>query len=953
MDDRELPDRNLTRDGHRRRDVIPAAIIKGIDWFIPYHVANGDRDLLRRTRLVVVFGWVLFVLAILFAGISLAMGNSASAWAHAAGAGAGLITVCLVLRKSSCFVAGNMLAAVFFCVLTAAACCVGGRGTLTLPWYAAVPVVALATAGQRSGFFWLATTLLSLGAFYGMGYRGEAFTGGPLDDRLALAFLLSLIFLDILMFSLAFLYEAAKSHALDALRASEELFRQFAVASSSGIGMGTSTGKVVFGNAAMLRIVEEESEGNFVGKSFFQYYRPEDAERLTQEILPIVLEEGQWVGEIPILSARGNLIAAEHRLFLVRDEQGKFCMLGNIITDVRQRKQTEAAMEKRLVALTRPLADTDGITFEELFNLKDIQRLQDDFARATGVSSIITRTDGTPITAPSNFTRLCHDIIRRTEKGCALCMQSDSELGCFKPDGPTVQACLSAGLLSAGAAILVGGKHIANWIIGQARDERQTEEEMRQFARNIDADEDLAVEAFREVPKMSRERYEHVAQSLYTLASQLSDMAYQNVQQARFITERKRIEAELAHARDEAEAAAKVKSEFLANMSHEIRTPMTAILGFSEMLMDDKMEPRQMEAVTTIRRNGEYLLQIINDILDLSKIEAGRLEAEYVPCSPSQILSEVISLMRVRAQEKGLPLEIRFDGTMPQSIQSDPIRLRQILINLTANAVKFTETGSVCVEARMVGAGSADPKLQVDVIDSGIGMSAEQTARLFKPFTQVDSSSTRRYGGTGLGLVISKRLAESLGGDITVRSVLGEGTTFTLTVTTGPLEGQAVLGEPDPLPSQSDRCDNREAVGIAAGCRVLLAEDGPDNQRLISLLLKKAAIDVEVSENGRDACDRALRAQDEGTPFDVILMDMQMPVMDGYDATRELRRAGYTGAIIAVTANAMSTDREKCLAAGCDSYLTKPVDRQGLISAVSEYRGLAGRRAEQAVQLGL
>ncbi len=952
MNERELFDRHLTRDGHRRRDAIRAAIVKGIDWFIPDAVANDGGDLLLRARLVVVFGWVLFVLALVFAGISLAMGNLASAWGHAVGASVGLITVCLVLRKSSCFVAGNVLAAVFYGVLTAVACCVEGRGALTLPWYAAVPVVALATAGQRSGFFWLATTLLSLGVFYELGYRNEGFTGGRLEDHLALAFLLSQVFLDILMFSLAFLYEAAKSDALDAHRASEELFRQFAVASSSGVGMGSPTGEVVFGNAAMLRIVEEESEGSFVGKSFFEYHRPEDAERLKQEILPIVLEEGQWVGEIPILSARGNLIAAEHRMFLVRDEQRKFCMVGNIITDIRQRKQAEAAMKKRLVALTRPLADANGITFEELFNLKDIQRLQDDFARATGVSSIITRTDGTPITAPSNFTRLCHDIIRRTEKGCVLCMQSDSALGCFKPDGPTIQACLSAGLLSAGAAIRVGGTHIANWIIGQTRDERQTEEEMRQFARNIGADEDLVVEAFREVPEMSRERHRHVAQSLYTLANQLSDMAYQNMQQARFITERKRIEGELAHARDEAETAAKVKSEFLANMSHEIRTPMTAILGYTEILMGDKMEPRQLEAVTTIRRNGEYLLQIINDILDLSKIEAGKLEVERIPCSPSQILGEVVSLMRVRAQEKRLPLEIRFDGTMPESIQSDPIRLRQILINLTANAVKFTETGSVCVEARIVGARSADPKLQVDVIDTGIGMSAEQTARLFKPFTQVDSSSTRRYGGTGLGLVISKRLAESLGGDITVRSVLGEGTTFTLTVTTGALEGQAVPGEPDQLPSQSDRWDNREVVGIGAGCRVLLAEDGPDNQRLISLLLKKAGMDVEVSENGRDACDRVLRARDEGRPFDVILMDMQMPVMDGYDATRELRGDGYTGAIIAVTAHAMSTDREKCLAAGCDGYLTKPVDREGLISAVWEYRGVAGRRAEPVVEFG-
>ena len=394
-------------------------------------------------------------------------------------------------------------------------------------------------------------------------------------------------------------------------------------------------------------------------------------------------------------------------------------------------------------------------------------------------------------------------------------------------------------------------------------------------------------------------------------------------------------ERELEDALQRAEAATRAKNEFLANMSHEIRTPMTAILGFADMLVEDRSvnsAPRErVEAVRTIKRNGEYLLNIINDILDVSKIEAGKLLTERIASSPCQLVAEVSSLARVRADEKGLPLNITYGGAIPETIQSDPTRLRQILINLIGNAIKFTDHGEVGIEVRLVDAGGS-PALQFDVVDTGVGMSEEQAARLFRPFTQADASTTRRFGGTGLGLAISKRLADMLGGDIVLAETeVGVGSRFRLTVATGPLDGVKMIDDPvsATVVAGEPRATGDERLDLS-GCRVLLAEDGPDNQRLISFMLKRAGAEVIVEENGQLAVDRVLAARDEGRPFDIILMDMQMPVMDGYDATRLLRDNSYTGPIIALTAHAMASDRQKCLSAGCDDYATKPIKRAEL-----------------------
>jgi PAS domain S-box-containing protein len=397
--------------------------------------------------------------------------------------------------------------------------------------------------------------------------------------------------------------------------------------------------------------------------------------------------------------------------------------------------------------------------------------------------------------------------------------------------------------------------------------------------------------------------------------------------------------AELNHL---AEAATRAKSEFLANMSHEIRTPMTAILGFAEMLLAEggieKAPPQRVEAIQTIQRNGQYLLDLINDILDLSKIEAGKLHVERITCSPMQVLAEVVSLMRIRASAKNLPLQVEYAGGIPELIQSDPLRLRQVLVNLIGNAIKFTHTGSVRLVGRLVQRLGGSPLFQVDVIDTGIGLDPQQIAQLFRPFSQADSSTTRKYGGTGLGLTISKRLAEMLGGTITISSIPGRGSTFSVTLETGDLTGVRLL-ENSLEAAASAAPHHRDAprVDSQVDGRVLVAEDGPDNQRLIASLLKMAGARVTLVENGQLAYQEALAARDQGQPFDVILMDMQMPVMDGYEATRTLRDAGYTGAIVALTAHAMAEDREKCLDAGCDDYATKPIERQKLIATINHW----------------
>ena len=398
-------------------------------------------------------------------------------------------------------------------------------------------------------------------------------------------------------------------------------------------------------------------------------------------------------------------------------------------------------------------------------------------------------------------------------------------------------------------------------------------------------------------------------------------------------TARKEAEHALVQAKNAADAANRAKSEFLANMSHEIRNPMTGILGYADILLARLEDRAAIECVRTIKDSGHYLLQIINDLLDLAKIEAQALALEKEEIHLPTFLTDVYTLMEGAARAKNLPLALKYDGRIPYEIESDPKRLRQILINLLGNAIKFTERGAVELTVHF---DTDSGELDLSVSDSGIGMTPEQQQNLFKPFTQGDSSMTKVYGGTGLGLAITKRLVEALGGSIDVTSVPAVGSTFQVRLPVRVLSGNVFR-------TSMQTSSKEPPQPRLHGLRVAVVEDQPDIRRLIEYCIQEAGAVVSTYGGG----EALVRVLEESGPIqlDAILMDIQMPRMDGYETTRRIRALGFGGPIIAVTAGAMATDQANCLAAGCSDYITKPIDIARLLEAIA--RGAAASDASK------
>jgi PAS domain S-box-containing protein len=395
------------------------------------------------------------------------------------------------------------------------------------------------------------------------------------------------------------------------------------------------------------------------------------------------------------------------------------------------------------------------------------------------------------------------------------------------------------------------------------------------------------------------------------------------------ITEQKELQESLERARAMAEAANDSKSAFLANMSHEIRTPMTAIMGYTDLVIDLVENPEAISHLHTIRRNGNFLLGIINDILDLSKIEAGKLDVVRERFAPDQLVEDVRSIMEVRAKENNLDLEVRYDGLIPAEIESDPKRLKQILINLVGNAIKFTKQGWVKVKVR-----HADSQLRIDIVDSGIGMSTEQSERLFQPFHQGDHTVNREYGGTGLGLAISQRLANMLGGEIRVHSEPGKGSTFSVAIDSGNLEGVRMF-RPNPTVDTIDEPAPTEQIEL--DCHVLVVDDRRDIRLLSKRFLSIAGAEVTEAEDGEKAVAVVRDAMRSQVAIDLVLLDMQMPRLDGYETAKSLRGIGFKNPIIALTADAMQGDMSRCIECGCNDYLSKPIDKDAMLEMVKRY----------------
>ena len=402
------------------------------------------------------------------------------------------------------------------------------------------------------------------------------------------------------------------------------------------------------------------------------------------------------------------------------------------------------------------------------------------------------------------------------------------------------------------------------------------------------------------------------------------------------IHDRKMSESQLVDAKKIAVSANLAKTNFLANMSHEIRTPMSAILGFTELMLNPQQtEEQRRHCISTIRRSGQQLLSIIDEILDISKVEAGHLLVERIEVNVISLLSDLQSLLSVQTQSKKLNLDFRLQSPIPECIHSDPTRLRQIAMNVIGNAIKFTEKGNVTVTVAWEG--GSDPlqgKLVLLVSDTGVGIDVNAQDRLFQPFAQVDNSTTRRFGGTGLGLALSRKIAQALGGDVSIQSSEpGIGSTFRIEVATTIKKGTLWVEHLSSisLAQEHSRNIHKKNAHLLEGVKILLVDDAPDNQTVIGLFLGSAGAHVEFADNGLEGVNKALAGN-----YNLVLMDIQMPQVDGYEATQRLREQGYKKPIIALTAHALKEERDRCLSVGCTDHFTKPIDRDKLISLVNQ-----------------
>lgn len=663
--------------------------------------------------------------------------------------------------------------------------------------------------------------------------------------------------------------------------------------SSIGILLYRADGQCYFANEAAAVIVGSDVP-SLLAQNFHQIQSWRES-GIYETALKALSSDGEQILEVNAVTTFNKALWLRLIFSAILAKDEKHLLL--FAQDITQRKRSEAALQQRLIALTQPL-DSDCVAFEELFSLTDVQRLQDEFARATGVASIITLPDGTPLTEPSNFTRLCQEIIRKTEKGCAACFKSDAFLGRFNPGGPTIQPCLSGGLWDAGAGIAVGGKHIANWLIGQVRDETQSDEKMCAYAREIGVDEAVFLQAFHETPAMSRVQFEQIAQALFTLANQLSASAYQNIQQARFINERNQAEEEKAKLESQLLQAQKMESvgRLAGGVAHDFNNMLTVILGQAELgLM--KIEPSSplagnfSEIIAMAERSAELTRQllafarkqtVVPKVLDLNGTVSAMLKMLQ------RLIGEDIRLVWQPAPDLG-------------RILIDPSQLDQVLANLCVNARDAIEdTGIITIETenRTIDRGFRNAFLdsapgeyvRLSVSDNGRGMDKEIISHIFEPFF-----TTKEMGkGTGLGLSTVYGIIKQNSGFIDVRSAPGHGTAFSIYLPCHEGTSSQVLagGFSMPVPQGQET--------------ILVVEDETSILEIVTTMLKEQGYSVLAASTPGEAIKQAREFAGE---IQLLMTDVVMPEMNGRDLAKNLLTlyprmkrifmSGYTANVIA------------------------------------------------------
>ena len=721
------------------------------------------------------------------------------------------------------------------------------------------------------------------------------------------------------------------------LTESEEKFKLISEQSLLGI-LIIKNSEIVYVNESMSKAsgYSRDELMNLGPNGFYKLIHPDD--------LPLSLERIEYLYNSPLNEAtqitfRGISKKGEVRWYqkwtkIVMFEGEKALLITILDIDEVKRWQdrlteNENQLKAKLDFILSPGKSDFDIRLTDIFDVEQLQKIQDAFADSHQVASIITDQHGNPITNPSNFSTVCK-MIRSTHAGRELCRVSDKIIGerskeLLKPYSTT---CLSCGFIDAGAPIIVGGKHIGTWMVGHSMKGSASNEALKKVAQETGLDPDQLHLAYHKMKFIGEDQFDNVVNFLWLLAKEISALGYNNAKLARDVEERKKIERELIRAKNKAVESDRLKSAFLANMSHEIRTPMNAILGFANLLEETENNPdTQKEYIEIINQNGNQLLKLIDDILDIAKIEAGQINIVERPCQLDLLMFDQFRLFKTLAEKntgKSIEILLNIPGTDHcTTILTDQSRLNQVLTNLISNAYKFTDYGSIELGYTF------ENKWFITffVKDTGIGLPKEKQALVFDRFRQADETQARKYGGTGLGLTISNNLVLLMGGKMWVESEINQGSIFYFTLPYKPVINSETSSETKK--KETDRSVNFNWNGK----KILIAEDEDINFLYLNEIIKNTGAEIIRAKNGAEA----IYFCKNNSEIDIVLMDMKMPEINGYEATREIKKIRENLPVIAQTAHAMEEEKEKCLEYGCNDYLAKPIERKQLLLMLEQY----------------